>query len=217
MVYFKNTFFLVIGFIILASCEPSISFTDPQPINTENVFEFPKRYRGRYFSSDGNSILVVGNNFLTRINEFDVETLLKDIDNNWVFEGSFIVDKELDKMYSYKKNGDTLIVHHRDEDTFFEFDSEHVVRKLKGFYFLNTNIISGVWEVQKLDFGQNEVNFCSISTVFDFEDLKEVTNTSKEQVLPFKFSPTSKQFKKFVRKNGFKKCELYTRKRFIIK
>lgn len=217
MTRFKNSFLMAIGVILVTSCEPSISFTDPQPINTKNIFEFPKRVQGRYSNIDMTSNLEIGSNYIKRIDDYDSETPYKDLDSNLVIEGNTIIDKEAGEKYTFNRIGDTIIIHHHEVNIFFEFDSDHVVRKMKGYYFLNTHLPSGVWEVKKLNFGQKEVSLCSISNEFDFEVLKEVTNTPKEQAMPYQFSPTTKQFRKFVRKNGFRECEIYSKRKNKIK
>jgi hypothetical protein len=53
----------------------------------------------------------------------------------------------------------------------------------------------------------------SISTIHDIENLKEITETPQDTVPPYKFSATKKQFKQFIKNDGFSDSEYFVRQK----
>ena len=62
--------FCIVVFLMasLSGCEPPVTFTDPQPLDTENLTKFPKRLQGQYFNLDDNSILIIDEVLTPQIN-----------------------------------------------------------------------------------------------------------------------------------------------------
>ena len=77
-------------------------------------------------------------------------------------------------------------------------DYDNVVRKFKGYYFLNTRYSKTSWYVQKVQLLKGQLVISSISTNEEIENLKEVTETT-DTIPPYQFTPKKKQFKKFVK------------------
>jgi hypothetical protein len=90
-------------------------------------------------------------------------------------------------------------------------DYDNVVRKFKGYYFLNTRYDKTSWAVEKVQFSKGELEISGISTEQDIESLIEITETPKDTVAPYIFTATKRQFKAFIRNDGFSDTEKFVR------
>jgi hypothetical protein len=90
-------------------------------------------------------------------------------------------------------------------------DYDNVVRKFKGNYFLNTRYNKTSWSVEKMNLSKGQLTISSISTKDDIENLKEMTETAQDTVINSNFTATKKEFKKFVKNDGFSDSEAFVR------
>jgi hypothetical protein len=95
----------------------------------------------------------------------------------------------------------------------FQLDYDNVVRRFKGYYFINKRYDKTSWVVNKIQLTKGELTLSSISTKLDIENLKEITEAPTDTVPPFKFSATKKQFKQFIRSEGFSANEKFIRQK----
>jgi hypothetical protein len=92
-------------------------------------------------------------------------------------------------------------------------DYDNVVRRFKGYYFLNKRYDKTSWVVKKIQLTKGQLTLSSISTKLDIENLKEITETSADTIPPYKFSATKKQFKQFIKSDGFSDNETFVRQK----
>jgi len=97
-------------------------------------------------------------------------------------------------------------------DTLFQLNSDHILRKMKGYCFLNTHYADQNWEVQKLSLHRGKLNISSISAENELETLVEITESPKDTIPPYQFTATKKQFKKFVKQEGFTDTETFIKR-----
>ena len=192
------------------ACGPIASFNEPQPPNTNNLSAFPKRIQGQYLSIEDSSILKITVNLICRIYDFDQKMNINQLDSNTVLSGDTIIDNNTKEKTIIKKVGDTLINHIHSIDTLFRLGNTDILRKFKGYYFINTYCGKDCWEVKKIKFKKGRLSISEISSTQDIEKLQEITENFQDTV-SFKFSPTKKQFKEFIKKNGFSDSEVFIR------
>lgn len=193
---------IISAFIILTSffaCIPPVTFTEPQPTGKDNLSKFPKRLQGEYLSLADNSTLSIGDKLIQRIYEFDHKIHQNQLDSILRLSGETIIDLTTNERTFIKRDGDSLIAHVRHIDTLFQLDYDNVVRKFKGYYFLNSRYDKESWEVKKIKFSKGQLVIGNISTNLDIENLKEITETPQDTVAPYKFTATKKQFKEFIK------------------
>jgi Holliday junction resolvase len=87
-----------------------------------------------------------------------------------------------------------------------------VLRKFKGYYFINTRCEKESWKVEKIQLSKGELSISSISTKLELDNLKEITETPQDTIPPYNFKATKKQFKEFVKNNGFRDTKTFIRK-----
>ena len=207
---------LLSTFIILTSlfaCEPPVTFDEPQPTETDNLSKFPKRIQGQYLSLVDNSTLSIGDKLIQRIYDYDYKVHPNQLDSTSRISGDTIIDLNTNERTLIMRDGDSLITHIHYVDTLFQLNYDNVVRKFKGYYFLNTRYDKESWVVKKIQLTRGRLVFSSISTKLDLENLKEITETPQDTVPPYKFTATKRQFRKFVKNDGFSDSETFIRQK----
>jgi hypothetical protein len=195
----------------LVACEPLVTFTEPQPISTDNLSEFPRRLKGVYLSLSDSSTLSINDNLVQRTYDFDYKVHPNQLDSTARLSGDTLVNFETKEKELIKRDGDSLIFHFHYVDTLFQMDYDNVVRKFKGYYFLNTRYDKTSWSVEKMNLSKGQLIISSISTKDDIENLKEITETALDTVINYNFTATKKEFKKFVKNDGFSDSEAFVR------
>ena len=207
---------LISTFIILTSlfaCEPPVTFNEPQPTDIDNLSKFPKRLQGQYLNLTDNSTLLVSDKLIQRIYDYDEKIHSSQLDSTSRLSGDTIIDLTTNEKTLIKREGDSLITHVHYIDTLFQMDYDNVVRKFKGYYFLNKRSDKTSWVVKKIQLTKGQLILSSISTKQDIENLKEITETATDTVLPYKFAATKKQFKQFIKNDGFSDSEIFVRQK----
>jgi hypothetical protein len=95
------------------------------------------------------------------------------------------------------------------DDTMFHISEGNVLRKFKGFYFLNT-VFSNSWEVQMVDLHKGKLTIGKIPSKEGMDKLKAITSTAVDSASG-NVQITSDQFKEFVKGGGFYNTEEYAR------
>jgi hypothetical protein len=206
----------IFTFIILTSlfaCEPPVTFNEPQPTDIDNLSKFPKRLQGQYISLVDNSTLSISDKLIQRIYDFDYKIYPNQLDSIAQLSGDTIIDLRTNEKTVIKRDGDTLINHVHYIDTLFQMNYDNVVRKFKGYYFLNTRYDKTSWEVKKIQLEKGQLVISGISTKEDIENLKEITETTTDTIPPYKFTATKKQFKEFIKNDGFSDSESFFRQK----
>jgi len=202
--------------IILSSmvaCAPPVTFNEPQPTDTDNLAEFPNRLQGHYLSSADSSALIIDSKTVQRIYDFYYKIHSRQIDTNSRLSGDTIINLTTNTREIVKRDGDSLVTHIIYIDTLFQIDYDNVVRKFKGFYFLNKRLDKDSWEVKKIELSKGQLIVSSISSKEDIENLKAITESTQDTVAPYNFAATKKQFKEFVKSKGFTDSEKFIRQK----
>jgi hypothetical protein len=201
---------MVLILIFLSACGPAVVFDTPQPTNVDALSSFPEKLQGKYLSSEDSSVLQITENSLIRIYDFDQKVHISQLDTNQQIIG--------DTLYNFKSNtaaviqieGDSVIQHVNGMDTLFTIDQMNVLKKFKGYYFVNICKTTDTWEVNKLSLSRDALTLSSISKKDDIDQLKELTDKMQDSI-PYVFSPSRKQFKNFIRNGGFRDSETFSR------
>jgi hypothetical protein len=197
----------------LVACAPPVTFNEPQPTGTDNLAEFPNRLQGQYLCSADSSALIIDANTIQRIYDFDYTIHSSQIDSNSRLSGDTIINLTTNTREIVQRDGDSLVTHINYIDTLFQIDYDNVVRKFKGFYFLNKRVDKESWEVKKIELSKGQLIVSSISSKEDIENLKTITESTQDTVAPYNFAATKKQFKEFVKNKGFTDSEKFIRQK----
>ena len=198
---------------LFACNHPLVTFNEPQPTDTDNLSKFPYRLQGQYLSIADNSTLVIGDKLIQRIYDFDQKIHPSQLDSNSRLSGDTIINLTTNTREVVKREGDSLVTHIHYIDTLFLMDYDNVVRKFKGYYFLNKRYDKKSWEVKKIELSKGQLVVSSISTKQDIENLKTITESTQDTAAPYKFATTKKQFKEFIKNDGFSDSETFVRQK----
>ena len=203
----------IIALTSLYSCEPTVTFTEPQPPDTDNLTKFPNRLQGQYVSLADNSTLIVSDNLIQRLYDFDTKINVKQLDSSYTISGDTVTYVKTKEKRIMKREGDTLSEHIHSLDTLFQITFDNVLRKFKGYYFLNTRQDKQSWGVRKVSISKGQLTISSISTKLDLDNLKAVTETTQDTTTQYNFKATKKQFKEFIKNDGFSDSETFVRQK----
>lgn len=195
----------------LVACEPPVTFTEPQPVDTDNLSKFPRRLKGVYLSLSDSSILSINDKLIQRTYDFDYKIHPNQLDSTARLSVDTLINLETKGRELIKRDGDSLKIHIHSVDTLFQMDYDNVVREFKGYYFLNTRYDKTRWEVEKMNLSKGQLILSSISTKEDIENLKEITETTQDTVTNYNFTATKKELKKFVKNDGFSDSETFVK------
>ncbi len=206
------TFFILIN---LFACKPKSTamFNEPQPVDTKNLSKFSKQLQGQFLNVADSSVLLIGDKLIQRIYDYDYKIHPNELDSTSQLSGNFIIDLHTNTRTPIKRVGDSLIIHVHYIDTLFHMDYDNVVRKYKGYYFLNIRYDKTSWEVKKMQLSKGMLIISSISTEIEIKNLTKIIESPQDSIPPYKFSATKKQFKEFVKKNGFSIDEIYIKRK----
>lgn len=201
---------IIIAALILEGCEPAATFDKPQPENVKFLATFPERLRGEYVAADEASVVAITDKLITRHYDFDVKEHKDSLGSSYKLVGDTLIDQENGTKEKVLVKGDTVIQHANWIDTLFNISANDVLKKFKGYYFLNNRYSEGAWEVKKLSLKKGVLTVWSISDKDDIQKLKEITETTADTTSTH-FTLTRRQFKKFIRQDGFAEQESFTR------
>ena len=191
--------------------EPLATFSEPQPVNMENLPRIPKRLQGHYLNQTDNSQLAIDDQQIQRIYDFDVKGHLNQLDSNIRLSGDTLINLETKEKTLVKFDGDSLVIHQHQIDTLFHLDNDHVMRKFKGYYFISSLYDKGSWEVKKIQLSKGRLILSKISEKLDIDNLKSITETNQDTLSTYKFQVSRKQFREFIDHEGFRDSETFVR------
>jgi hypothetical protein len=208
----KTVFLTMLSALFLFACQPPVTFDKPQPDNVPALSHFSGRLQGEYISEQDNSNLIVTENTLIRIYDFDLKTHVSLLDSSMQLIGDSLFDLETNEGIPVRIEGDSIVQHIYETDTLFAINQENVLKKFKGYYFVNILSKDNTWRVQKLEMSKGKLVLSSINNREDLDQLKAITETTQDTV-PYIFSPAKRQFKDFVRNEGFRNKETFLKVR----
>lgn len=201
-IYFSWT----LAAIILFACQPPVAFDKPQPADVAALGGFPKRIQGKYLSSEDSTFLQITANSMFRIYDFDQKIHLSQLDSSEQIIGDTLFNLKTNRGQIIQIEGDSILMHVNEVDTLFAIDELNVLKKYKGYYFVNIYMPPDTWQVKEIEISRGKLTLRGINKKEDLEQLKAITESTQDTT-PYVFSPTRKQFKKFVRNKGFRDME----------
>lgn len=197
--------------IFLIGCgeDIKITFTEPMPLNGKVLDKFPKRYRGVYVNKSDDSRLYVNEKGIVR--EYDYTFRLHrdsletgdSLSNDTIFH---IAEGDFDVI---AVQGEYLTEHVHWFDTLFVVDEFPYLKKYKGYLFLNSLDQYG-YEVRQMKLKKGVLEINSISTPEEIALLNEFEENDSDTVAS-PYSPTKREFKKFIRSEGFSEGEQFVK------
>jgi len=197
----KQILFISVLLLALTSCENVITFNKPQPEGVDSLTVIPKKLIGHYIGKDGATSLEINRFCIIQHFDYDVKQLKDSLD----WENLTRAEKS-----KYRSVGDSAIEHVVDIDTLFSFSEDHVMKKFKGYYFLNSREGKRSWFVQKLKLNKGLLTIGTIATKEELQTLEKV-NESPIDTTTYQLKFTRKQFHEYIDNDGFSKVDTFIR------
>ncbi len=201
---------MLMALILLNGCPPAATFDEPQPKGTKPIDMFPKRLQGKYQDQEGASVLTISARRIIRYFDFDMREHRNTFGSPYILSGDTLIDTEEGTKEIIVWDGDTVVFHVAYTDTLFSISPDNVLKKFKGYYFLNKRYNEDEWTVNKLHLRKGVLTIGTISSPEDIESLRAITESASDTVSTH-FSPSRKQFRQFIRQDGFRDQELFYR------
>lgn len=211
----KTSIFLWLVLILTVSgCkEDFVRFEETQPQDIRAMNEFPKNIQGNYESLDSITLLFITHNQIIKKLIIDDTLKMSDISENERIVGDSLIHLRTNYRYRIQRINDSLFSNYVLFDTIFIINKDHVLKKFKGHFFLNRCIKnSDCWAVEKLSYSNEILNINRIETEEELNLLQTITETKMDSTKAFSVKPTKKQFKEFLKKNGFANGDTYLKK-----
>ena len=195
----------------IPACRPPVTFDQPQPPNAKSLSFFPKRLQGDYLSSDHVSVLTISE--VSAIREYDFASKLsKDslFFNKYRLNGDTLTEITNGNQKHVFVAGDTIYADNSGTDTLFYISTTNVLKKFKGYYFLNKLYDKDAWTLQRLSLTGGILTLSEITDSVHINQLKEITETPADTICS-NFKLNQAQFNKFISGNGFDSSEQFTR------
>jgi len=200
----------ILLFLILSSCGDLVRFETPQPEGQKDEKSIPRRLTGVYFNIDDSTKLTVTTKEIIETLEKDFKGLLTELDS--VDRATIKTDTSFSETSENMRidmvvKGDSIFQHLDYKDTLFTFDKNDILRKFKGYYFLNRQRSANSWSVTKLTKTKKGIILGTVSDKTDIENLRELTDTKADTV--YNFRPTKKQLRQFLNDKGFQNEKIF--------
>ncbi len=204
--------------VLLAACDPTVVFREPQPEGNNDLRSFPDKVLGTYMELNDSSIYIITSSSILEKHKKDLadpETeILEDDEIELIGDSLYI--KDMDIKYPIIRKNDSVFGHIVFYDTIIDLRKKCKLRKLGKNYFLNQSHDS-LWIVLKLSFDRTGYAYlCDIDHEKEIEIFKQhsrVEIKKDDQGKPIKYylSPTRKEFKTLLKLETFTDSTKYIR------
>jgi hypothetical protein len=210
----KILFLNLLLLVILNSCkDPIVSFEEAQPQDIKELNAFPKKIIGTYYNTENRTELRISKYSIFKKMIVDDTLKISEINKNEKIKNDSLFNSVTKEKYQIKRINDTLFSNYIYQDTIFDLNKKNILKKFKGYFFLNVFIEkSGFWSVEKLNLRKGVLTINGIVTENEIDLLQSITDTKQDTIKPFTVKPTKQQFKEFIKKNGFTNGEIYLKK-----
>lgn len=213
----KSILFLILFCLIVAGCSPTVLFNGPQPAEKKDLVQFPSRFQGTYESIEDSSIYLVEKYMIRQRNIIDIKVPKSEIDTSKdvTLEGNILYVKESDEKVPVTFRNDSVFGTLTTYDTTFFISDKRILRKFKGYYFMNFKQEEDQWMVYKLKFSKDgTATACGISKDDEIEQIKEITTVEeikneKGEASKYIIKPEKGDFRKMIEQGHFKECTQY--------
>jgi hypothetical protein len=215
----KKISFAILAIIIFYSCNPSIRFETPQPLNGKNVTAFKDDYIGKFASNDSTMITITTSSIIAE-KTVPIQLPMSQIENSAIYKlkNDSLFARRLKTGFPIhiKRDSVTGLIHYK--DTLFSIGTKNILRRYRGEYYLNVMTKEGFWDVKRLSFhAKNELVLNSVYLQDDLERLKDVTavkeirkDSSKIKNI-YLVNPSHSELRKFIREGGFRRYDMFTK------
>ncbi len=197
--------------LLLIGCGEPVTFSEPMPPGEKDLSKIPLRYRGNYVNEEGSVYIHINKDEIIKEYDYDVRIHRDSMVFCDSLSGDTIWDRCLTGFRTISIDSSGYVFYHVNEQAVvFSLGFGQVARKFRGRLFLNYPYRLGDWTVEQVQLEKGILSFGTISSQEEIEALNEcVENDSDTIASPY--SPTKREFRKFVKSEGFQEGEQFTK------
>ena len=196
----------------LYSCDSPARFDEPQPTGEPKLSSIPSILKGEFASSDSTYFLFINDQYIIRKYYSLISFKRDSLDKGLLIQNNVVEDTVNHQAYSFQAYGDSIVIRDEFSDTLFAFDQEHAIKKYKGYYFVNRKDENAGWELFQLVLKGRELSISSVTNIQHLEEL-QASRTDTSDTAHKIYHLEKKQFKHFLRHDGFGNTAVYYRTR----
>jgi len=196
--------------LILNSCDNPVRFEVPQPEGRRNEQSIPKKLTGHYSSLSDSSNLTISDRLILKRKVSNQSIPLSSLDSAEranIQRGTHDTTQEIGLQIKMTIKGVTVFQHIEYRDTLFSSSRGDLLRKFKGYYFINQQTSKSRWSVTKIAKVKGGLTLGNVSSVDDIKNLRELTGVLSDTTNTF--HPTRKQLRAFLKAQGFSNEEIF--------
>ncbi len=202
--------FICSSIFSLIACDP-IYFTNPQPFDAKNIYEFPKEYRGLWVV-EGDSTIIGENYFILKEYKQTIGIAKKEIDtsstyilkNNKIYIKKKYADINLSEGFSYKLQNDSVLFNSRDiYKVSLSYDT--FLRKVDEYYILNTSNTSTWWNLYLIKKTTKNILEVYVLAEDDLQNTKKDAIFISDEGIFLNTKWCKNDLLKFIKNGGFSK------------
>lgn len=200
---------LLLYLLSTVACGPPVLFSEPQPADEKNMKSIPKRMHGTYVNLAELDTLIVTENAVLLLDASFATGHKTEVESSYVVSGSVATDRKSGEQHYCVQSDDSVTIYYSLPDTIFSYYKEDVLRKHKGYFFMNRYYPfneadnSSGWAVQRMHLKRGKIVLSWIGSVDDIEKLMRNTESTKDTMIQQPYSPTKKQFTELLLEDGF--------------
>jgi hypothetical protein len=204
---------LLLACLIIVSCGnqiTTVSFSEPQPADKKALLTFPEKLKGKYISNDGAATLFVYDKLIVKVSDYEVGTKTSELDTNYYLSGNKLINKKNNEQEDVIIRGDSVLIHIHDEDTMANIANGDILKKFKGYYFLNKGNMEDGWIVTRLALTDGKLTTAYISDSTALNKLEELAEKPLDTIAR-QYSISKRKFKVLLKSDGFSDYDTFTR------
>jgi hypothetical protein len=207
---------IILCLAFIQKCDPYVVFDTPQPVNKGNQSSISEILTGTYINKDSTFLIITTDMILKKSEEyFEITEDELDTMSQYTYDENFIYGPILDTAPIIEKRYDTIMGSYIYKDTLFELSSNQFIRKYKGNYYLNIQQKDKTWEVIQFISKSDSLIIKSMDKEKDIDLVKniafvhEVIKDSSDKIQKYIITASQKEFKQFLKANGFQDIETW--------
>ena len=209
----KRQSLLVIFIAFAFSCkQPEFAFDVAQPVDIKEQKDINKRLIGIYQSMKDSSTLNISKELILRSGFYIDGSDISKLDNSLKLIGDTLIEIKTNQKVVVKKNGDSITWRQKYTDTIFSKKRNDVIKKFKGYFFINRYYKDLGWEVKKIKLKKGIISISDISSESDIVKLKAISENKFDTLSNQPIKLSKKEFKKFIKQNGFEDEEIFIKR-----
>ena len=214
-----------VGYVLLilmmgSGCDfPEVRFDHPQPEDGKNLKRFPRSFIGEYINLADSSILTISRKSIIQVWDYEGVVSRKElnIELDTIVDGNLVVKLGDNDDFNIKItiDKDSARYKHYRHDIKFKISDKMLLRKYKGYLFLNYEKEANIWDIDYLKLDDGHLLFEHLASHSNISSLKEITtvienmNEDSTEVSQYIIKPTQLELKKIIEqktpKRRFKK------------